>query len=89
MNDALNYGDMGLDLVIDALQDKSPQIDYLVANLLKRNENIKGKNALLKHNPKLYFTRLEDWGDERYYDPRIGIQNPVEKTYIVDCCNLT
>lgn len=89
LNDALNYGDVGLDLVIEALEDKSAQIHYLVAYRLKRNENIKGKNALLKHNPKLYFTRLEDWGDDRYYDYKIGIQNPAEETYIVDCGNLT
>ncbi|MEL6163607.1 MAG: hypothetical protein AAFR37_07540 [Cyanobacteria bacterium J06628_3] len=88
LNDALNYGDVGLDLVINNLENESSQINYLATRILKRHKNIKGKQALLKYNPKLSFIRLEDW-EQQYYNPKIGIQNPIGTAYIVDCGNLT
>ncbi|MEO1185877.1 MAG: HEAT repeat domain-containing protein, partial [Cyanobacteria bacterium J06636_27] len=70
LNDALNYGDVGLDLVINNLENESSQINYLATRILKRHKNIKGKQALLKYNPKLSFIRLEDW-EQQYYNPKI------------------
>ncbi|MGD1910770.1 MAG: hypothetical protein ACFB2X_07915 [Rivularia sp. (in: cyanobacteria)] len=83
LNDALNYGDVGLDLVIDALEHESTEINNFAAKILKRSENKRGKKALLENHPKLYFTRVEDWKQE-YYDPKFGIQNPLVKAYVVN-----
>ncbi|MEH1933790.1 MAG: hypothetical protein V7L14_08680 [Nostoc sp.] len=38
LSDALNYGDAGLDLVIDALQDDSHEIQQIAVELLQETE---------------------------------------------------
>ncbi|MDY6898922.1 MAG: hypothetical protein SWZ49_12715, partial [Cyanobacteriota bacterium] len=53
LRDALNYGDAGLDLVIEALQDESPQIEDVAAELLSHREETKARFALLGYQLKL------------------------------------
>ncbi|RUT03884.1 hypothetical protein DSM106972_047980 [Dulcicalothrix desertica PCC 7102] len=47
LNDAIKYGDIGLDLVIDALQDSSQQVQLVAAKLLQQNGGEKAQKALL------------------------------------------
>ncbi|MEH1940442.1 MAG: hypothetical protein V7L01_09530 [Nostoc sp.] len=79
--DALNYGDAGLNLVIDALQDYSDKIHQIAIELLQETEG-KGKQALLGCEPWLFFTTLKDWTSENF-NPKAGITNPSETAYIV------
>ena len=58
LNDALNYGDEGLDLVIQALENDSLQVKSFASRLLKKSGGEKGKQALLEFDPYLYFTKL-------------------------------
>ena len=73
LQDALNYGDAGLDLVIKALQDESKQVKDLAVELLRKREQVKAKSALLAylletqpHDAKTYNERgliRQDIGD--------------------------
>jgi len=81
LTDALNYGNVGLDLVIEALQDSSPKIHKIAVELLQQTEGT-GKQALLGCQPGLFFTTLEDWKAEKF-NPNTGIANPSETAYIV------
>ncbi|OUL21495.1 hypothetical protein BV372_31640 [Nostoc sp. T09] len=80
--DALNYGNAGLDLAIDALQDSSHKIHKIAVELLQETEE-EGKQALLGCQPELFFTTLEDWTAEKF-NPETGITNPSETAYIVN-----
>jgi hypothetical protein len=82
LEDAINYGDAGLDLVIEALNSSSQQMQRYIARLLKRKGREKGKQALLDFDPWLYFTKLEDWIREDF-NPEVGIINPEGKAYII------
>ncbi|BAZ17606.1 pentapeptide repeat protein [Calothrix sp. NIES-4071] len=68
LSSALNYGDAGLDLVIKALDDSSPQVQRFARRLLKRKGGVRVKQGLLDYDPLLYFTKLEDW-KIKDYDP--------------------
>ena len=61
LEDALNYGDEGLDLLIEALKDDSEEVkDYAVSFLQERGGE-KGKQALLNYNPWIIFTSFKTW----------------------------
>lgn len=81
--DALNYGDTGLDLVIEALPNFSRALQRFAKRLLKQQGGVQGKQALLDYYPMLFFTKLEDWDIEQF-DPNAGIVNPSEKAYSVN-----
>ncbi|MGB3759976.1 MAG: HEAT repeat domain-containing protein [Rivularia sp. (in: cyanobacteria)] len=83
LSDALNYGEAGLDLVIEALEDDSLQVKSFAVRLLKERGGEKGKRALLEFDPYLYFTKLEDW-EAVDFNPEVGIINPENKAYIVN-----
>lgn len=83
LNDALNYGDEGLDLVIQALENDSLQVKSFASRLLKESGGEKGKQALLEFDPYLYFTKLDDWEVEEF-NPEVGIVNPKNKAYVVN-----
>ncbi|MFN6486811.1 MULTISPECIES: HEAT repeat domain-containing protein [unclassified Nostoc] len=83
ISEALNYGDMGLDLVINTLTDSSERVQHFAARLLKKRGGDKGKQALLSFAPWLYFTQLEDWTKE-YFNPDVGINHPEGKVYVVN-----
>ncbi|MDJ0733181.1 MAG: HEAT repeat domain-containing protein [Nostocaceae cyanobacterium] len=86
--DAFNYGDEGLDLLIEALEDDSQRVKRNVVRLLKERGGEKGKQELLEYNPYLYFTKLDNWEVE-HFNPEVGITNPVDKAYIVNLEQLT
>lgn len=83
LEDAINYGDAGLDLVIETLNNSSQQMQRYIARLLKRKGGEKGKQTLLDFDPFLFFTKLEDWTREDF-NPEVGIINPVGKAYTLD-----
>ena len=83
LSDALNYGEAGLDLVIEALEDDSLQVKGFASRLLKERGGEKGKRALLEFDPYLYFTKLEDWEVEEF-NYEVGITNPENKAYVVN-----
>ncbi|MEM7715181.1 MAG: HEAT repeat domain-containing protein [Cyanobacteria bacterium P01_A01_bin.68] len=83
LNDALNYGDEGLDLIIGALENDSLQVKGFASRLLKKRGGEKGKQALLEFDPYLYFTKLDDWEVEEF-NPEVGIVNPENKAYVVN-----
>ncbi|ALF54107.1 hypothetical protein ACX27_16680 [Nostoc piscinale CENA21] len=82
LTDALNYGNAGLDLIIEALQNSSTKIHKIAVELLQQTEG-KVKQARLGCQPGLFFTTLEDWKAEKF-NPNTGIANPSETAYIVN-----
>ncbi|MEW6499176.1 MAG: WD40 repeat domain-containing protein, partial [Cyanobacteriota bacterium] len=58
LNDALNYGELGLDFVIQALHDKSGEIKWAAYSLLLDKTEAKVKIALQKYNPYQFFECL-------------------------------
>ena len=57
LHQALNYGESGIDLIIEALEDQSPQVQIKAHSLLIPLSEQKVKQALLEFNP--YNLRLE------------------------------
>ncbi len=82
LSDALNYGEAGLDLVIEALEDSSLQVKGFAVRLLKERGGEKGKRALLEFDPYLYFTKLDDWNFQEI-NPNSGISETVDNAYIL------
>ncbi|MBW4600821.1 MAG: hypothetical protein KME29_14775 [Calothrix sp. FI2-JRJ7] len=83
LSEALNYGDAGLDLVIEALDDSSQKVQLFAGRLLKRSGNSRAKEALLDYNPYLSCTKLDDWVREDF-DIQTGITNADAKAYAVN-----
>ncbi|MEH1933794.1 MAG: hypothetical protein V7L14_08700 [Nostoc sp.] len=79
LEDALKYGDAGVDLIIEALYDSSDEIHDCAIYLL-RKAGIKGKQALLDYDPWLVLTTFQDWED----DYRDRINNPRDRAYCVN-----
>lgn len=65
LDDALKYGDAGIDLVIMALHDSSEDVHQHAARLL-RQVGVKGQQALLDYDPCLWFTTLKYWRTEEF-----------------------
>lgn len=82
LEDAINYGDAGLNLLIESLNNSSQKMQYFIARLLKQRGDKKGKQALLDLDYHLYFTKLENWAREDF-NPEVGIVNPEGKAYII------
>ncbi|VEP15326.1 hypothetical protein H1P_3260004 [Hyella patelloides LEGE 07179] len=51
LSDAIKYGDEGLDLVIEALQDKSDKVGIAAYKLLRDRKENKIKQAIINFNP--------------------------------------
>ncbi|MUH00447.1 hypothetical protein F7734_52525 [Scytonema sp. UIC 10036] len=83
LSEALNYGEAGLDVAIDALQDTAEQVRRSASRLLRQNGGVKGKQALLNHDPYLFFTTFQDWKIENF-DPDTGITDPGGTAYVVN-----
>lgn len=77
LSDALNYGDVGIHLVIEALHSN---LKLIAARLLRKRGEVKGNQALLDYNHKLFFTTLENWKTENF-NPEIGISDPSGTAY--------
>ncbi|WP_375510740.1 HEAT repeat domain-containing protein [uncultured Nostoc sp.] len=82
LSEALNYGDMGLDLVINTLTDSSEQVQRFAARLLKRSGNKKVKQAVIDYDIWLFFHLLTEWKFENF-DPSIGITNTIDTAYVL------
>ena len=82
LEDAMNYGDEGLDLVIESLNDSSLIVQMYATSLLNQSESQKAKQALINYNPWLIFTNLSDWKVEPF-NSEIGILNPNNTAYVV------
>ncbi len=81
--EALRYGEEGLDLLVEALQDSSKQVRRFAFRLLRQRGGLKGEQALLGYDPWLFFTTLEDWKTEEF-NPKVGIADPVGTAYVVE-----
>ncbi|MDJ0733180.1 MAG: hypothetical protein QNJ47_03690 [Nostocaceae cyanobacterium] len=68
--DTLNYGNEGLDFVIEALEDDSQRVRDDAAYLLRNTEDEKAKQALFDYNPWLAFTKLTDWKSQEINFPQ-------------------
>ncbi len=53
LSEALKYGDVGLDFVIQVWQNELGQISYVAYSLLRQKEEAKVKQALQEYNPWL------------------------------------
>ena len=58
LSEALNYGEAGLDLVVQALQDKSRQVKKTAYLLLEERGDQRVKEALEEYNPWRFFECL-------------------------------
>ncbi|HEY9601828.1 MAG TPA: hypothetical protein V6C85_09475 [Allocoleopsis sp.] len=58
LSEALKYGEAGLDLVIQALTDKSERVEKAAYLLLQERTEPKAKQALLEYNPDCLFCCL-------------------------------
>lgn len=80
LNDALNYGDEGLDLVIEALKNDCLQIKRFASRLLKEFGNKKGKEALLGFDSNLYFTKIDNWSFQEI-DSHLSNEKNIDNAY--------
>ncbi|WP_427162450.1 hypothetical protein ACQFX9_13390 [Aliinostoc sp. HNIBRCY26] len=78
LEDALQYGDEGVNLIIKVLDDLSEEI-HKRAILLLRKAGIQGKQALLDYNPWLVLTTFEDWRVNHH----VSIDDPIGRAYRV------
>jgi hypothetical protein len=85
LREAVQYGEQGIELAIQALSDESEQVKQLACRLLRQG-NQRGKQALLDHQPLSYFTTLADWRFETY-NPQVGITDPENNAYVVRMTN--
>ncbi|WP_392532541.1 hypothetical protein [Nostoc sp. C117] len=84
LEDALKYGDVGVDLIIEELYYSSNETHDYAIDLL-RKMGIKGKQALLDYDPWLVFTTFKNWRNlyfDKIDDPRgiaycVDIENPL------------
>lgn len=67
LTEAMNYGEPGLDLVIDMLERSPKQTQRFISRLLREKGGQKGKRFLLNYDPWLFFTSLEDWNKDELY----------------------
>ncbi|BAY74521.1 leucine rich repeat variant [Nostoc linckia NIES-25] len=79
LKDALNYGDVGVDLIIDELYNSSNETHNYAIDLL-RKAGVKGKRVLLDYDPWLVFTTFKNWEDwQDFCDD--WIDNPIYQAY--------
>lgn len=94
LNDALNYGDAGLEVVLQALQDESRQVQRSAYQLLRKRQEPQVKQLLQKYKPWQRFERLEEYQgyrDEKVtlfsdrqiidFSPEVGITDPISTAY--------
>ncbi|WP_375510736.1 hypothetical protein [uncultured Nostoc sp.] len=82
LEDALKYGDAGVDLIIEELYNSSDKIHDRAIWLL-RKAGIKGKQALLDYDHWLVLTTFNNWEDY-YYDRYDRINDPTDTAYRVN-----
>ena len=98
LSSAINYGDAGLDLVIQALQNESKQLQRAAYCLLRKRDEEKVKQALQNYKPWNLEERLQRYpgyrGDNvsifanrqvKNFDSEVGITDPVNTAYALRC----
>ncbi len=83
LSEALNYGDEGLYLVIEALHNSANEVKHFAARLLKQGGGEKGKQALLDYDPYLAFTKMTDWLVKEF-NRDVNISNPEITAYALN-----
>jgi hypothetical protein len=83
LNDAVQYGDKAIELVIQALTDESPEVQVLTSKLLRYSFGLAGEEELYK-----YALDIESHYDpfnqpQKLYDYKTGITAPEDTTYVV------
>jgi hypothetical protein len=82
LQDAVSYGNDGIELTLQALTDPADEVKKLARRLLRTHFEAARKAILLTDNPLSYFTTLAEWRWEVYH-PEIGIVDPENNAYIV------
>ncbi|WP_445637609.1 GUN4-like domain-containing protein [Nostoc sp. DSM 114161] len=95
VNDALKYGNVGLDLVIAALNDESSQVQRSAYLLLRERTELQVQQAIKAYKSWRLPERLEWYSEDRVrkfankrvedFDPAIGIIDPSRIAYAVRC----
>ena len=93
LNDALNYGDVGLDSLIKTLQHESVQIQQYAYKLLQDKEETQVKQALenykfwtsFEKNYKFSTNHATTFANRKVieFDPKIGITDTVNTAYAI------
>jgi hypothetical protein len=83
LTDAVQYGEQGIDLAIQALNDPTDEVQRLACRLLRSQG---AAQAILEHRPLSYFTTLADWRFESY-SKEIGITDPENNACVVRMTN--
>ena len=94
LSDALNYQEAGLDLVIQALQNKSKRLERHAYKLLKKRKETQVKQALERYQPWYIFERSQEYSSydglhlEKFanrqiveFDSEVGIADPENIAY--------
>jgi hypothetical protein len=98
LSETLKYGDAGLDLLIQALQDESKVVKRSAYQLLRKRVEPQVKQALQAYTPWNLVERLEEYPGykgmhaEKFanrqvveYNPEIGITNTADTAYVIRC----
>ncbi len=96
LSEALNYGEAGLGLLIQALNDESKQVRRAAYLLLRHRVEPQVKQALREYKPWNLVERLDLTGYPEHvttfanrkleeFDPQIGITDPVGTAYALRC----
>ncbi|BBD70346.1 WD-40 repeat-containing protein [Nostoc commune NIES-4072] len=80
LKEALNYGEAGLDLVIQAWQYESGKLKWAAYSLLRHREEARVKQSLQEHNPWLNITCLHTL--QRNLGTRVIAISPDGKTFV-------
>jgi len=91
LNEALNFGDAGLEVVIQALQTGSRKLQHSAYRLLRKRQEPTIQQVLQKYKPWHRVERLEEYTNTRItrfsdrpvieYSPETGITDPVNTAY--------
>ncbi|AFY92295.1 hypothetical protein [Chamaesiphon minutus] len=80
LNNAVAYGDDGIDLALRSLSDNDDKVRRLAKRLLRDRFGEAGKKAFINHDVASYFLKIDDWNKEEYYSG-IGIADPDNNAY--------
>lgn len=94
LSEALKYSDAGLDVLIQALQDKSRLVQRFAYRLLKQRVEPRVKQALqtykswnLEERLNEYLSNISPFANRQVvdFDPNVGIAEPVNNAYALRC----
>lgn len=83
LTEALNYGEAGLDLVIDTLERSTDKVQQFAAQLLRASSDYRAKQMLFDIAPWLGFTKINDWSVQEF-NPEVRITDPIGTSYAIN-----